>query len=164
MILIYFPLLSFFTSPEKFGKATEYLSLQDISDFYVQDKARRNDASALSSQIKAKTRDYSALDLWVKGVKPQNLISFTPHNKVGYGTEEFNLKHPTVKPIALMEYLIALCTNEGDVILDMFMGTGSTGIAARNLNREFIGCEIDSAYFAIAENRIKAPPAGLFFQ
>jgi site-specific DNA-methyltransferase (adenine-specific) len=68
--------------------------------------------------------------------------------------------HPTVKPIKLMEYLIDLTTNAGDVILDPFMGSGTTGIAAKNLRREFIGIEISPEYFKIAQQRIEAwqPP------
>lgn len=66
--------------------------------------------------------------------------------------------HPTVKPIALMEYLIKLVSREGARILDPFMGSGTTGIAAKNLNRDFIGIELDAEYFKIAENRIKNTP------
>lgn len=62
--------------------------------------------------------------------------------------------HPTVKPIALMEYLIKLVSKEGHTILDPFMGSGSTGIACRNLNREFIGIELEPDYMKIAEARI----------
>jgi len=62
--------------------------------------------------------------------------------------------HPTQKPVALMEYLIKTYTNEGDVILDFTMGSGTTGVAAMNLNRQFIGIELDSDYFNIAFKRI----------
>lgn len=63
--------------------------------------------------------------------------------------------HPTQKPIALLEELVKTFTNEGDLILDNTMGSGSTGIAALNLNRNFIGIELDKKYFDIAEDRIK---------
>ena len=62
--------------------------------------------------------------------------------------------HPTQKPVALMEYLIKTYTNEGDIVLDFTMGSGSTGVAAKNLNRKFIGIELDQSYFDIAEKRI----------
>lgn len=62
--------------------------------------------------------------------------------------------HPTQKPVALMEYLIKTYTNEHDVVIDMFMGSGSTGVACVNTNRKFIGIELDKDYFAIAEQRI----------
>ena len=68
-------------------------------------------------------------------------------------------KHPTQKPVALMEYLIKTYTNEGETVLDFTMGSGTTGVAAKNLNRNFIGIELDEVYFNIAKERIDA--AGL---
>lgn len=62
--------------------------------------------------------------------------------------------HPTQKPTPLMERLINLVSDKGNVILDPFMGSGSTGVAAANLDRLFIGYEIDDEYFKIAEQRI----------
>ena len=62
--------------------------------------------------------------------------------------------HPTQKPIALMEYLIKTYTNENETVLDFTMGSGSTGVAAKNLNRNFIGIEQDDKYFDIATERI----------
>lgn len=63
--------------------------------------------------------------------------------------------HPTQKPVELLEWLIKTYTNEGEVILDNCMGSGSTGVAAINTNRSFIGIELDEGYFEIAENRIE---------
>ena len=62
--------------------------------------------------------------------------------------------HPTQKPVALMEYLIKTYTNENETVLDFTMGSGSTGVAAKNLNRKFIGIELDEGYFNIAKERI----------
>jgi site-specific DNA-methyltransferase (adenine-specific) len=62
--------------------------------------------------------------------------------------------HPTVKPIALMEYLVKLVSREGAVILDPFAGSGSTLIACKNLNRNYIGMELDKEYIKIAEARL----------
>ena len=62
--------------------------------------------------------------------------------------------HPTQKPVALFEYLIKTYTNEGDLVLDNCMGSGTTGVACKNLNRNFIGIELDPDYFKIAEKRI----------
>ena len=62
--------------------------------------------------------------------------------------------HPTQKPVALMEYLIKTYTNEGETVLDFTIGSGTTGIAAKNLNRKFIGIEMDDKYFEIGKNRI----------
>jgi site-specific DNA-methyltransferase (adenine-specific) len=64
------------------------------------------------------------------------------------------LLHPTQKPVALFEYLIKTYTNEGDLVLDNCMGSGTTGVACKNLNRNFIGIEKDPEYFKIAEKRI----------
>jgi site-specific DNA-methyltransferase (adenine-specific) len=62
--------------------------------------------------------------------------------------------HPTQKPVSLMEYLIKTYTNEGETVLDFAMGSGTTGVAAKNLNRHFIGIELDEGYFEIAKKRI----------
>ena len=62
--------------------------------------------------------------------------------------------HPTQKPVALLEYLIKTYTNEGELVLDNCMGSGSTGVACMNTNRDFIGIELDEKYFEIAEKRI----------
>ena len=64
--------------------------------------------------------------------------------------------HPTQKPVALMEYLIKTYTNEGDTVLDFTMGSGTTGVACKSLNRNFIGIELDEQYFKIAQERISA--------
>ena len=63
--------------------------------------------------------------------------------------------HPTQKPIDLMEYLIKTYTNEGELVLDFTMGSGSTGVACMNTNREFVGIELDEKYFNIAIKRLK---------
>lgn len=63
--------------------------------------------------------------------------------------------HPTQKPVGLLEYLIKTYTNEGETVLDNCMGSGSTGVACVNANRNFIGIELDEKYFQIAENRIR---------
>lgn len=78
----------------------------------------------------------------------------------GYPTSIIKMKndftefHPTQKPVALMEYLIRTYTNEGDTVLDNCMGSGSTGVACVNTNRNFIGIEKDDTYFDIAKKRI----------
>ncbi len=64
-------------------------------------------------------------------------------------------KHPTEKPVELMEVLIKNSSNEGDTVLEPFMGAGSTGVAAKKLGRNFIGIEIDEKYFNIAKERIE---------
>lgn len=77
--------------------------------------------------------------------QPKRVLEFTPER--GF--------HPTQKPVALMEYLIKTYTNEGETVLDFTMGSGTTGVACKNLNRNFIGIELDEKYFNIAQKRIK---------
>jgi site-specific DNA-methyltransferase (adenine-specific) len=70
--------------------------------------------------------------------------------------------HPTQKPVALMEYLIKTYTNKGDLVLDNCMGSGTTGVACKMLNRNFIGIEISPKYFEIAKTRIEKQTPPLF--
>ena len=70
--------------------------------------------------------------------------------------------HPTQKPVALIEYLIKTYTNENETVLDFTMGSGTTGVACKNTNRNFIGIEMDNKYFEIAEKRIKENELKLF--
>ena len=76
---------------------------------------------------------------------PVNILKFS---KVSKPT------HPTQKPVALLEYLIKTYTLEGEIVLDFTMGSGSTGVACKNLDRKFIGIENDKNYFDIAVKRI----------
>lgn len=78
---------------------------------------------------------------------PRQLITFKSDKQTNY-------LHPTQKPLALMEYLVKTYTNEGDTVLDFTMGSGTTGVACKNLNRNFIGIELDENYFKIAKERI----------
>ena len=80
---------------------------------------------------------------------PKSIIEFSNANQKGK-------QHPTQKPVALMEYLIKTYTNENETVLDFCMGSGTTGVAAKNLNRKFIGIEKDETYFKIAQDRINA--------
>ena len=84
------------------------------------------------------------------GNYPRQVLDFASEGKT---------VHPTQKPVALMEYLIKTYTNEGDTVLDFTMGSGTTGVAAKNLGRSFIGIELDEAYFSIAKGRIDAVEA-----
>jgi len=77
-----------------------------------------------------------------------------PATRLDFPKDLGNTVHPTQKPVSLMEYLIKTYTNEGDLVLDNCMGSGTTGVACKNLNRNFIGIELDPEYFKIAEKRI----------
>lgn len=69
--------------------------------------------------------------------------------------------HPTQKPVALMEYLIRTYTNEGECVLDFTMGSGTTGVACTNTNRNFRGIEMDEGYYNIAKGRITESVSGM---
>jgi site-specific DNA-methyltransferase (adenine-specific) len=79
---------------------------------------------------------------------PVSIVPIKADIKKGHGL------HPTQKPVALMEYLILTYTNEGDVVLDNTMGSGTTGVACMNTGRKFIGMEQDAKYFEIAQKCI----------
>lgn len=78
---------------------------------------------------------------------PNNLLEFNCVNN-------YHKVHPNEKPVELLEYFIKTYTKEGDVVLDNTMGSGSTGVACVNTNRNFIGIELDEKYYKIAEERI----------
>lgn len=87
---------------------------------------------------------------------PTTVLEFNNEHNVG------EYKHPTQKPVALMEYLIKTYTSEGETVLDFTMGSGTTGVACKLLNRNFIGIELSEEYFKIAQNRINQTEQGLF--
>lgn len=118
------------------------------------DSSRTSDADA----------EYKPLDSKITGARykrryyvddgmryPINLITF--NNQRGE-CNNLNRVHPTQKPVELLEYLVRTYTNEGDLVLDFTMGSGSTGVACMNLNRRFIGIELDEGYYSIAKERI----------
>lgn len=80
---------------------------------------------------------------------PRNIIEIS-------NASQIRKVHPTQKPVALLEYLIKTYTLEGEIVLDNTMGSGSTGVACVNTNRNFIGIELDEKYFDIAKKRIDA--------
>ena len=86
-----------------------------------------------------------------------------PNNVLNFNIMAKNKRrHPSQKPVALVEYLINTYTNENETVLDFTMGSGTTGVACKNLNRNFIGIELDKNYFEIAKKRIEETPIKLF--
>ena len=93
-----------------------------------------------------------------KNGEKDNIKTYThkyPISILEFNTVERDKLHPTQKPVSLIEYLIKTYTNEGDIVLDNCMGSGSTGVACVNTNRRFIGIELDDTYFTIAKERIE---------
>jgi len=76
--------------------------------------------------------------------------------EISNSSNKHKTMHPTQKPVALLEYLIKTYTLEDETVLDSCMGSGSTGVACKNLNRKFIGIEKDKQYFDIAKQRIES--------
>jgi len=89
----------------------------------------------------------STFNLWEGNKYKSNILKYK---------KDYNGYHPTQKPVLLLEDLIKTFSNENDLVCDLTMGSGSTGVACKNLNRNFIGIEKDEQYFKIAEQRINA--------
>ena len=87
----------------------------------------------------------STFNLWEGNKYKSNILKYK---------KDYNGFHPTQKPILLLEDLIKTFSNENDLVVDLTMGSGSTGVACKNTNRDFIGIEMDKQYFNIAQNRI----------
>jgi len=101
-------------------------------------------------------RNCKETDVYRKhGLTSYDSTSRYPRSVIKTSTDKQKSKlHPTQKPVALMEYLIKTYTNESETVLDFTMGSGTTGVACKNLNRKFIGIELDEGYFNIAKDRL----------
>ena len=95
----------------------------------------------------------------VKESERRGVTTRHPRRNIQFDVDIKAEHHPTQKPVALLEYLIRTYTNEGETVLDFTMGSGTTGIAAINTGREFIGIELDEGYYNIARERIAAAQA-----
>ena len=150
------------------GEAVPYAA--HISDVSLQGgKLRVNDGKDKPSQLRAGGRG----EKWMKDIQTcygdcgnalhdNKAANWYIQEQTGYLSDviEFNVvpnnrrDHPTQKPVPLLEYLIKTYTNEGELVLDATMGSGSTGVACMNTGRNFIGYELDEKYFDIAKKRI----------
>jgi DNA modification methylase len=90
----------------------------------------------------------------INEVLKSDVISISGGGGVGFMRDGIENEHPCAKPINIMRLIMRRLSNSGDTIFDPFMGSGTTGVACVQLGRNFIGCEIDPKYFAIAEKRI----------
>ena len=106
-----------------------------------------------------KSKEYSRTEIMGGSItddKGKTLNKKYPQNILVYSNaSQKNKLHPTQKPVELLEYLIKTYTQEGETVLDNTMGSGSTGVAALNLGRKFIGIELDEKYFEIAKSRMQ---------
>ena len=115
-----------------------------LNDFYNFDKTK-NELKEIYNQYKNEFA--SVFNLWEGNKYKSNILKYK---------KDYNGYHPTQKPILLLEDLIKTFSNEGNLVVDLTMGSGSTGVACKNTNRSFIGIEKDENYFKIAEQRINA--------
>jgi len=118
-----------------------------IKIFGKKNHKRGNKRSSGKSDLFHADPQFSNDDL--SGMKyPKSILYYPKHSSS-------NKFHPTQKPVALLEYLIKTYTLESETVLDNTMGSGSTGVACVNTNRDFIGIELDEKYFEIAKKRIE---------
>lgn len=150
--------VNFLQLKRRFGKTTEniivfylkqctYNPQKTIIDDSkrVKNKIQKGKGSSITSAIGFVARDYQD-----DGTRyPIDILKFKR-------VDESKIIHPTQKPVELIEYLIKTYTNQNETVLDFTMGSGTTGVACKNLNRNFIGIELDESYFNIAKERINA--------
>ena len=137
---------TFYIDSTQYGLCTEKTYLELIEVFNI-DRLNgfRNFVELKEVDAIYKNRFASTFNLW-EGKKFKSNIFKYDRSDVGH--------HPTQKPVLLLEDLIKTFSNENDLVVDLTMGSGSTGVAAKNTNRSFIGIELDDKYFDIAKNRI----------
>jgi site-specific DNA-methyltransferase (adenine-specific) len=132
--------------PQKIKRTSERIAQAHKSNYFF-----KNVHGSENDQVKGSNGKHSN-EYDSKFKMPSSVLEF---NSLRGNSKEF-AKHPTQKPVALLEYLIKTYTNENDTVLDFTMGSGSTGVACKNLSREFIGIELDKKYFDIAKQRIES--------
>lgn len=149
--------VNFLQLKRRFGKTTE-----NIIIFYLKQCTYNPQKTIIEDGKKIKNKIQKG-----KGHSITSAIGFIAKDYKDDGTrypidvlkfkrvDESKIIHPTQKPVALLEYLIKTYTNENETVLDFTMGSGTTGVACKNLNRNFIGIELDAKYFEIAKKRIE---------
>lgn len=144
----------FYSNGKQFRLCTEPTYNSLINDFKLNEMIGFIDYSIL----KKINRDYkdtfkSTFNLWEGKKYKSNILKYK---------KDYNGHHPTQKPVLLLEDLIKTFSNENDLVVDLTMGSGSTGVACVNTNRDFIGIELDSNYFNLAKKRIQQAQYKLF--
>lgn len=135
------------------GSLQYYPQARELSDTYkARNNRKRITETNMSDTVYGNMRFETPKRDGVTTGYPKTIIHFEKDASNQFANK---LIHPTQKPVALLEYLIKTYTNEGETVLDNTMGSGTTGVACMNTNRNFIGIELDKNYFDIAEKRIK---------
>jgi site-specific DNA-methyltransferase (adenine-specific) len=139
---------SFYIDSTQYGLCTEktYKELIEVFSIDKIDGFKEfAELKAIDNQFKKQYA--STFNLWEGKKYKSNILKYK---------KDYDGYHPTQKPILLLEDLIKTFSNENDLVVDLTMGSGSTGVACRNTKRNFIGIEKDEQYFKIAEQRINA--------
>jgi DNA modification methylase len=141
-------MLSFYQSPN-------YLALRERA-LHVKKVFNNKTNDSYYNMFNSENVEYKANDKnikYVSSVRFPSIFSFCTENKKHFGSH--NASHPTVKPILLLRRLVKLFTQKGDVVLDCFMGSGTTAVACKQEGRHFVGCERDISYLNIANARLE---------
>ena len=137
----------FYSSGKQFRLCTEETYNNLIRDFHIdkwEDFREYYELKHIMQQYKKEFE--STFNLWEGKKYKANILKYK---------KDYDGHHPTQKPVALLEDLIKTFSNEGNIVVDLTMGSGSTGVACKNTNRNFIGIELDENYFDIAKKRIE---------
>ena len=131
-----------------YNKLVQAYRIDSMEGFRPFAEVKAIDTEYRQNMIKEMTEQYpSTFNLWEGNKYKSNILKYK---------KDYNGYHPTQKPVLLLEDLVKTFSNEGDLVVDLTMGSGSTGVACKNTNRSFIGIEKDENYFKIAEQRINA--------
>lgn len=145
---------TFYIDSTQYGLCTEKTYLELIEVFAI-DKMQGFKEFAELKEIdnEFKNKFSSTFNLWEGNKYKSNILKYK---------KDYDGHHPTQKPVLLLEDLIKTFSNENDLVVDLTMGSGSTGVACKNTNRDFIGIEMNEKYFKIAEQRINDTKYTLF--
>ena len=153
---------TFYINSTQYGLCTEktYLELIEVfgidkvNEFKEFSELKQIDTEYRTDLLKQMNEQYpSTFNLWEGKKYKSNILKYK---------KDYDGHHPTQKPVLLLEDLIKTFSNENDLVVDLTMGSGSTGVACKNTNRDFIGIEMNEEYFKIAEQRIKETEFKLF--
>jgi DNA modification methylase len=145
---------TFYIDSTQYGLSTEKTYLELIEVFAINEMQgfkEFKELKEIDNQFKKKFT--STFNLWEGNKYKSNILKYK---------KDYNGYHPTQKPVLLLEDLIKTFSNKNDLVVDLTMGSGSTGVACKNTNRNFIGIELNEKYFNIAEQRIKETEFKLF--
>jgi len=141
---------TFYIDSTQFGLCTEKTYLELIEVFNID---KLNGFKTFKELKEIEFKYESRFNLWKGNKYKSNILKYK---------KDYTGHHPTQKPVLLLEDLIKTFSNENDLVVDLTMGSGSTGVAAKNTNRNFIGIEQDDNYFEIAKKRIEETEYKLF--